>query len=373
MMCASEDYNDRVNALPFSTFGSKTVLSVLLFIAITPWMLIGAPTSMGQILMQPPLQAAGGSRYFTQTGKTVSGAFLAAFDRYGLERTGWPLSDEMVEDGMRVQYFERVRMEYHPEMASKGNSIELTRLGAEFVAQRQTAAVKPFASSKSKAYFRETGHSLADPFLQFWRDHGAVEVFGYPISEPVWEDGLKVQWFERARMEYHPEMASKGWGVQLTRLGDLALSRLRGAPRGNLINQSLQPSDNEKTLLDLINAERAKAGAGQIAYLPELEEVARSRSSDMAARNYFAHTTPDGLNVFDMLRWRNIAFAYAGEIISKSMNVEDDQTAQVALQAFLSSSGHKAIMLDGRYKFAGVGYARTADEVSYFTVVFVQR
>ena len=41
-------------------------------------------------------------------------------------------------------------------------------------------------------------------------DVGDVRVLGFPISEPVVENGLTVQYFERARMEYHPENAASG-------------------------------------------------------------------------------------------------------------------------------------------------------------------
>jgi hypothetical protein len=45
-----------------------------------------------------------------------------------------------------------------------------------------------------------------------------VAVFGFPISEPFEEGGMLVQYFERSRFEYHPELAD-GSHVLLTRLG----------------------------------------------------------------------------------------------------------------------------------------------------------
>src|SRR5687768_14482782 len=49
------------------------------------------------------------SQYFAATGKAVKGDFLGTFERYGLERVGYPISDERIENGRTVQYFERVR------------------------------------------------------------------------------------------------------------------------------------------------------------------------------------------------------------------------------------------------------------------------
>jgi uncharacterized protein YkwD len=294
---------------------------------------------------------------------------LKAFERYGLALAGWPISDEMIVDGLRVQYFERVRMEHHPELASAGVTVQFTRLGAEMVPQGQLARIGAFASTRIRVYFPQTGHSLAAPFLKYWRDQGGLELFGYPISEPVWEGGLRVQWFERARMEHHPELANRGWGVQLTRLGEQSLARSGGAPTQAAPAQS----GVEVSLLDMINAERVKVGVGQVESLPEVAEVARSRSADMAARNYFSHTTPEGIDVFAMLRARNIGFGYAGEILSRSLGHEDSRLAQVTLESFLNSPSHREILVNGRYTHAGAGHARAADGASYFTVVFLQR
>ena len=347
------------------------MITALLFIAITPLPVHAAPASTQNSGLQAHLQAMAEARYFPQTGKSVSGDFLRAFDRYGVALTGWPISDEMSEGGLQVQYFERMRMEHHPELASRGITVQITRLGAELAAR--TARIRAFTTTKSKVYFPQTGHSMSAPFLKYWRAHGSVETFGYPISEPVWEGGLKVQWFERARMEHHPQLESKGWGVQLTRLGDQAWARSGGRSTGAAPEQRDNSSDIEKRLLGMVNAERANAGVGQVASLPDLAGVARSRSADMAARNYFSHTTPEGTDVFAILRTRNIAFGYAGEILARCTATDSGHATQMAMQAFLDSPAHKAVMLKAHYTHVGVGYARAADGASYFTVVFVSR
>src|SRR5215467_5875328 len=71
--------------------------------------------------------------------------------------------------------------------------------------------------------------------------------------------------------------------------------------------------DLERRMLDLVNAERAKAGLRPLAPDPELTEVARQHSADMFARGYFAHDTPEGLSPFDRMRAANVHFATAGE------------------------------------------------------------
>src|SRR3954470_16232951 len=60
--------------------------------------------------------------------------------------------------------------------------------------------------------FAETGYCIREPFLAHWRAHGGVALNGYPLSEPFplqLEDGqtYTVQYFERVRLELHPEIA----------------------------------------------------------------------------------------------------------------------------------------------------------------------
>jgi hypothetical protein len=52
-----------------------------------------------------------------------------------------------------------------------------------------------------------------------------LAIFGYPISEPIQENGLLVQYFQRNRFEYHPQNANSRFDVLLGLLGtDLARS-----------------------------------------------------------------------------------------------------------------------------------------------------
>ncbi len=50
-------------------------------------------------------------RTFPETGKTVEQPFLAFFYQYGLDITGYPITDVIVENGMRTQYWQRLAME----------------------------------------------------------------------------------------------------------------------------------------------------------------------------------------------------------------------------------------------------------------------
>jgi hypothetical protein len=61
-------------------------------------------------------------------------------------------------------------------------------------------------------YLPETGHTLSDVFLDYWRATGEDAMFGFPISEPfATEDGTYAQIFERGALEYLP---IKVWTVE---------------------------------------------------------------------------------------------------------------------------------------------------------------
>jgi uncharacterized protein YkwD len=68
-------------------------------------------------------------------------------------------------------------------------------------------------------YFPETGHNSPDIFANYWSAHGGVDLFGLPITEPYLDNGLTIQWFERARFERHPENKDTPFEIQFGQLG----------------------------------------------------------------------------------------------------------------------------------------------------------
>jgi hypothetical protein len=170
----------------------------------------------GLFIWAPQAQAAEGQQCFAQTGKCINPLFSTYWqDHGGLAINGYPISDEIVqnlENGQpyTVQYFERARFEYHPE-SDKDNRILLGQFGRQLhPADPPVAAIE--GSSATSRYFAETGHNVRGDFFSYWINNGALAQFGYPITEPMTEtiDGMdyRVQYFERARFEMHPENAA---------------------------------------------------------------------------------------------------------------------------------------------------------------------
>jgi murein DD-endopeptidase MepM/ murein hydrolase activator NlpD len=171
-----------------------------------------------------PGQLAPGARYFAESGHTLQGGFREYWEAHrGADVLGLPLSEEFAErytDGstQTVQYFERGVLEYHPAAAS-GQQVMPRDVGALLLHGRHFT---PPASGEGQR-FPATGFTVGGEFLRFWRDLDGATVFGNPLSPAVLEDGRTVQYFERARFEYHPEFTGPAYDVALAPAGYEAL------------------------------------------------------------------------------------------------------------------------------------------------------
>jgi hypothetical protein len=139
--------------------------------------------------------------------------------RGGLAIFGLPLSGPItLANGVVVQYFERARLEYHPDLAGTPYAVLIGRLAVE-LGYATPAVTAPTDAGDLQWYYKETGHGIGRSFRSYWRSRGGLSLFGLPIGETVTENGLLVQYFERARMELHPELAGTPYEVQLGHLG----------------------------------------------------------------------------------------------------------------------------------------------------------
>ena len=75
-------------------------------------------------------------RRFPQTGMTVRGKFLEFFDNHGLDICGYPITEEILEDGLPSQYFQRVALE------EKAGQIRLKPTGKEAWDSRRIIAAQ---------------------------------------------------------------------------------------------------------------------------------------------------------------------------------------------------------------------------------------
>lgn len=110
----------------------------------------------------------------------------------------------------------------------------------------------------------------------------------------------------------------------------------------------------ESAMVSALNADRAAVGLVAVRVDPRLMAIARARSDDMVAKDYFSHVQPDGRNVFDILTAQHITWYNAGEIIAWN-NYPMDVTVSTANRQWMGSPGHYAIVTSTDYNYVGVG------------------
>jgi uncharacterized YkwD family protein len=119
----------------------------------------------------------------------------------------------------------------------------------------------------------------------------------------------------------------------------------------------------EQQVVDLTNAERQKAGLAPLKVDLALSKVAREKSRDMAANNYFDHNSPTYGSPFDMMKKFGISYRSAGENIAKGQ-----RTPKEVVQAWMNSQGHRENILNSSYTHIGVGYVENGN---YWTQQFI--
>ncbi|GAA2322914.1 CAP domain-containing protein [Streptomyces kunmingensis] len=102
-------------------------------------------------------------------------------------------------------------------------------------------------------------------------------------------------------------------------------------------------------VLTLVNQERAKAGCSPVTADSGLAALATAFSEDMAARDFFDHTDPDGATPWDRAKKAGIT-NLGGENIARGQ-----ANAKSVMEAWMNSPGHKANILNCDYKTLGVG------------------
>ncbi len=129
---------------------------------------------------------------------------------------------------------------------------------------------------------------------------------------------------------------------------------------------SAAPAGYASEVFDLVNSQRSANGQSALTYNTEAAKVAQAKAEDMAANNYFSHTSPTYGSAFDMLKANGISYSSAGENIAKGQT-----SSSSVMNAWMNSSGHRANILSSSYKSVGVGCAVDSSGTLYWVQVFI--
>jgi len=128
-------------------------------------------------------------------------------------------------------------------------------------------------------------------------------------------------------------------------------------------SESQQLNAFEQEVVELTNKEREKQGLNPLKIDDELSKVAREKSRDMGANNYFSHDSPTYGSPFDMMKQYDITYRTAGENIAKGQ-----RTPEEVVNGWMNSDGHRANILSGEFTHIGVGYV---EQGNHWTQQFI--
>jgi uncharacterized protein YkwD len=135
---------------------------------------------------------------------------------------------------------------------------------------------------------------------------------------------------------------------------------------------SVSVTSDERRAFELVNAERRARGESALVWDAELTRMARQHSENMARRNFFNHTGPDGQGLRERSRSNGIVgFRALAENLAYNKGFAD--AASCAVVGWMHSQGHRDNILNGDFTRSGIGVARAADGRVYITQVFVAR
>jgi uncharacterized protein YkwD len=106
------------------------------------------------------------------------------------------------------------------------------------------------------------------------------------------------------------------------------------------------------TLMSLVNAERTAAGLPALSSNATLTRAAQAKASDMAAKGYFAHTTPDGKSFSYFVTNAGYSYKSAGENLAQGFSTESGTVG-----AWMNSSGHRANIMAAKFTETGIATA----------------
>jgi len=109
----------------------------------------------------------------------------------------------------------------------------------------------------------------------------------------------------------------------------------------------------------LVNAEREARGLPALAQDRRLARSATGHAGDMVQRGYFAHESPDGIGLYERLVASGYLTGYG--LLAGAEDIGWGEgvlaTPRAIVDAWMSSDGHRAVVLSRRLREIGIGVA----------------
>jgi uncharacterized protein YkwD len=102
-------------------------------------------------------------------------------------------------------------------------------------------------------------------------------------------------------------------------------------------------------LFELTNQSRTEQGIEKLTINQNLISAANSKARDMFKHNYFAHTSPQGIDPWYWIRQAGYSYQYAGENLAM-----DFVTSAAVHKALIASATHRKNILNPNYKEIGI-------------------
>ncbi len=117
----------------------------------------------------------------------------------------------------------------------------------------------------------------------------------------------------------------------------------------------------ERLIFHTTNALRAINGVSALEHSEKAADCVRRHCEDMSARDYFSHDTPEGVSSAQRMRNGGITYTTCGENLAAGY-----EDAFGMANGWYNSSGHRKNMLDGKFRYVGVGVAKGNDSYQIY-------
>jgi uncharacterized protein YkwD len=120
----------------------------------------------------------------------------------------------------------------------------------------------------------------------------------------------------------------------------------------------------KRTTLCLLNHQRRAHGRRALKSNRRLARAARKHARDMVRRNYFSHTTPSGVSFVDRIMRQDYVNPGQGWALGENLAWGSYQlaTPRSIVRSWMHSPGHRANILNSRFREIGIGVVEGAPE-----------